>query len=197
VTAVPCRVLLVLALCLGLTSSCGEDVPDVAPAKVSLELVPPTLLGGSLRLEPDDKTSEVFKSPGPRGLIADGRIFTVRGAGDRLVGALQLSTFRPDVDLSDERQRNKIVAGIVTREEKISVGAVEVVQSSTPDKTMYVWFGEKTLHVLQLKPNKAVPFEPDDVLAEFLTYETAQPTWRPLSGQDGLQLESGEEEDPG
>jgi hypothetical protein len=177
-------------------TACGRNAPVPPPTKVQTELVPSSLLNGSLRVAGDDKTSEVFKRPAPRGLVADGKVFTIRGAGDRLVGTLQLSTVRHDVDLTKSEARNRLVDGILPTSERITVGTLEVAQSNTTDKTVYVWFSKGQFQVLQLKPTTAVPFEPDELLAELIGYETQQPTWKPVRAA-GIDTTNGEEEDPG
>ena len=182
-----------LAVFLG---ACGNDAPPPPPAKVQSELVPNLLLDGSLRVAEDEKTGEVFKRPVPRGLVADGKVFTIRGAADRLVGTLQLSTVRHDVDLTKPEARERIVEGILTNPDQITVGPLEIAQSKTTDKSVYVWFGEGHFQVLQLKPTKAVAFDPDGLLAELVAYETQQPTWKPVS-RAGIETTDGEEEDPG
>lgn len=179
-----------------LLSACGDSGPEPPAAKVQAELVPSTLLDGSLRVAEDAKTGAIFKRPAPHGLVADGKVFTIRGAGDRLVGTLQLSTVRHDVDLTEPEARERIVDGVLTTSEQITVGTLEVAQSTTTDKTVYVWFSDRQFQVLQLKPNKAVPFEPDVLLAELVAFQTAQPTWKPVK-DPGIDVLNGEEEDPG
>jgi hypothetical protein len=163
---------------------------------VQTELVPPSLLNGTLRVVQDDKTTEVFAKPVPQALVADGKVFTFRGAGDRLVGTLQLSTVRNNVHLTNPDERNHLVDGILPNPERITVGTVEVAQSATSDKSVYVWFSDRQFQVLQLKPSKAVPFKTDDLLAELIGYQTSQPSWKPLQ-QPGIDTTNGEEEDPG
>ena len=190
------RAIVVAAALAALLGACGDDAPAPPPAKVQAELVPSLLLDGSLRVAEDEMTGEVFRRPVPRGLVADGKVFTIRGAADRLVGTLQLSTVRHDVDLTRPEARERIVEGILTNPDQITVGSLDVAQSKTTDKSVYVWFGKGHFQVLQLKPTKAVAFDPEGLLAELVAYETQQPTWKPVTTA-GIDTTDGEEEDPG
>jgi hypothetical protein len=176
-----------VALVLGaLGAGCGGGGagPERTPSKVALELVPDTVNEGAFRLTEDDKARDAFSAIGSEALVADGRLFAIRD-GDRLVGTLQLSTMKTKVDLTDDDQRASVISNVLpgTRE-TISVGPVSVIQAAGADKTVFVWFGRDLFQVLQLKPTAASPFDPEKVLSEIITYQTAQDAWDPLPRPD-------------
>ena len=165
-----------------LGGACGDGGggPDRAPSKVALELVPDTLNDGAFRVAEDEKAREAFSTVGSEALVADGRLFAIRD-GDRLVGTLQLSTMKTRVDLTDEDQRESVISNVIPGSRAtISVGPVSVIQAAGADKTVFVWFGRDMFQVLQLKPTTASPFDPEKVLSEIITHQTAQEAWDPL-----------------
>lgn len=178
-TAVVIIVALVGAGCGG-----GGGVEERAPSEVSLELVPDTLNGGAFVLAEDDKARDAFSTMGPDALVADGRLFAIRD-GERLVGTLQLSTMKTKVDLTEEDNRASVINNVIPGgRETISVGPISVIQTLGQDKTVFLWFGRDMFQVLQLKPTKASPFEPEKVLSEIITFQTAQRSWKPLPRPD-------------
>ena len=161
---------------------CGRDSNDDErpPTEVSLQLVPDSLNSGAFHLVEDDKAREAFSAIGPDALVADGRLFAIRD-GERLVGTLQLSTMKPRVDLTDEDNRASVVNNVIPGgRETISVGPISVIQTLGQDKTVFLWFGKDMFQVLQLKPTKASPFEPEQILSEIITHQTGQKAWKPL-----------------
>ena len=166
--------------------ACGGDDggDEPAPAKVPLELVPDRLNGGAFHLAEDDTAREAFSNVGTDALVADGRLFAIRD-GERLVGTLQLSTMKPRVDLTDEDHRQSVINNVIPGgRETISVGPVSVIQTLGDDKTVFLWFGRDLFQVLQLKPTKASPFDPERVLSEIITHQTGQKAWKPLPAPD-------------
>ena len=182
----PMRLAAVIVVVAALGGGCGRGGDEVerAPSKVALELVPDTVNGGAFRLAEDDKAREAFSTVGSEALVADGRLFAIRD-GQRLVGALQLSTMKTKVDLTDADQRESVISNVIPGiRETISVGLVSVVQAAGPDKTVFLWFGRDLFQVLQLKPTKASPFDPEKVLSEIITHQTRQEAWQPLPRPD-------------
>lgn len=175
-----------IAIAVLLAAGCGNGGggAERAPTKVALELVPPAVNDGSFRLTEDDKARDAFESVGPNALVADGRLFTIRD-GERLVGTLQLSTMKVKVDLTDLDQRETVINNVIPgSKETITVGPVSVVQAAGEDKTVFLWFGRDLFQVLQLKPTKASPFEPERILSEIITFQTGQDAWDPLPRAD-------------
>jgi hypothetical protein len=162
----------------------GDAVAERAPSKVALELVPDSVNDGAFRLTEDEKAREAFSELGPEALVADGRLFAIRD-GDRLVGTLQLSTMKTKVDLTEDDHREKVISNVIPgMRETISVGPVSVIQAAGPDKTVFLWFARNMFQVLQLKPTKASPFDPERVLSEIITHQTRQDVWKPLPRPD-------------
>ena len=165
---------------------CGGDGggKEQAPSQVAIELVPDTVNGGAFHLAEDDKAREAFSTVGTDALVADGRLFAIRD-GERLVGTLQLSTMKPKVDLTDDDHRESVINNVIPGgRETISVGPISVVQTLGQDKTVFLWFGRDLFQVLQLKPTKASPFDPERILSEIITHQTDQRAWKPLPADD-------------
>jgi hypothetical protein len=167
-------------------------------------LAPSALLSGSLKVGLDAKAEKAFKRIAPKALIADGHLWTIRGAGDRLVGTLQVATLRPDVDVSYREDRDSVIDTVLPgARASITVAGVDVTRSKGDDqKTVFVWFGDGLFQVLQLKPSRAVPFDPEALLTEVVTYQEAQPEWKPVPKRvDGDSHDGGtgnpDAEDPG
>jgi hypothetical protein len=174
-------VALLLATVLG---ACGGSADTTAlPVRtVPAALTPSALLSGSLTVGLDDKAEKAFKRIAPKALIADGHLWTIRGAGDRLVGTLQMATLRPEVDVSYREDRDSVIDTVLPgARASITVAGVDVTRSKGDDqKTVFVWFGDGLFQVLQLKPSRAVPFDPEALLTEVVAYQQAQPQWKPV-----------------
>lgn len=167
------RVLLVVcALAIG-GSACGKHAAVSAPPrKVPVALVPPAL--GPLGVTEDDSARKTFTKVIGSTLVADGRLWGIR-RGDQLVATLQVATLRPKVDLAVAQQRGDIERSLLSSDrERYRVRGVDVVQSSTEDRTVFLWFGRYFFEVLQVK---GVP--PDQVLNDVLAFQTASPAWEP------------------
>ena len=198
---VACAVLLATVL-----TACGgsSDSTAAPPRRVPVELAPPALLSGSLHLGLDRKAEKAFTRIAPKALIADGHLWTIRGAGDRLVGTLQVATLRPEVDLSYREDRQSVIDTVLPGgRASLTVAGLDVTRSKGDDqKTVFIWFGDGLFQVLQLKPSRAVPFDPEALLTEVVTYQKAQPQWRPVPRRrDGDARDGGDRnpnaEDPG
>lgn len=155
----------------------GGDAQSAPPPEVPVELVPASLVGGTLTLSEDDQAQKAFSELSDRALVADGRLWQVR-QGDRLVATLQVTTMKTKVDLTDDGQRRSIVRHILpgTRQE-IDVAGVPVAVSDTGDKTVFVWFGRELLQVLQVK---TTTLDPAAILDDLVGYQTKSPAWKAL-----------------
>ena len=186
--------------------ACGGShaTPLAATRRVPEVLAPPALMAGSLSVGLDAKADKAFKAVVPKALISDGHLWTIRGAGDRLVGTLQIATLRSEVDLSYREDRTSVIDTVLPgARASITVAGVDVTRSKGDDqKTVFVWFGDGLFQVLQLKPSRAVPFDPETLLTEVVTYQKAQPAWKPVPARaDGDKRGGGNRnpnaEDPG
>jgi hypothetical protein len=101
-------------------------------------------------------------------MVAEGKVWQIR-RGTTLVGALQVSTLKPPIDLSKAKQRatlaDLLVSGSVQR---IQVGGVEVITAKTPDKVVFLWFGDQLFEVLQIK---GVGIDPESMLKNMLDFQ--------------------------
>jgi hypothetical protein len=90
--------------------------------------------------------------------------------GQTLVGTLQASTVKNDVDLTRAADRKQIIDGVMTgaRFDTIYVGNLKVLSSTAADRSLYLWFGPKLFEVLQVKAGKVVP---DDIAGDVLEYQ--------------------------
>jgi len=161
-----------------IASGCGSHTATAAPAaKVPLDIVPPTLPGPAgdppMTLAEYKQGAERLDAAGGRSVIADGRVFEIR-RGTTLVGALQVSTLIPRIDVSSPKQRdhlaNLMVSGSV---QKVSVSGVEVVVAKTTDKLVFVWFGDHLFEVLQIK---GIGIDPPTILKGIIDFQ--RPTGR-------------------
>jgi hypothetical protein len=168
-------------------ASCGKDQRSLppAPVKVPVQLVPPTLANGKYTIREDTESRKAFTTAGPKALIADGRLWAIRDAnGDKLVGALQISTMKPLVDLTRKGQRDNVVDHIMGgASETVGVGPLDVVRSRSEDKTISVWFGRDLFEVLQLKRSEKDPIDEEAILGELIGFQTTNPAWKALPGQ--------------
>jgi hypothetical protein len=164
------RLLVVAALAAG---ACGSS--QAAPmllAPVPDDLVPPQLPGSAgdvaLTLSEYAPGAKRIDNAGSRSMVARGRVFEVR-RGDTLVGALQIATLRSKVDVSSERQRDKLASLIVSGAiQKIRVSGVEVVAAQTADKVVFLWFGDQLFEVLQVKGDG---LKPEQMLKDILDFQ--------------------------
>ena len=155
----------------------GDEKVAVKPAKVDAELVPQSLADGSLVLREDAKATEAFGALPENALVADGKLYAIR-QGDRLVATLQLSTLLPEVDLTDSDRlgevSDKLLPGV---KEELRVADTSVFEVAGEDKVVYVWFGRQMFQVLQVKGTKV---DPEEVLAELISFQQKSPAWDPL-----------------
>jgi hypothetical protein len=158
----------VAALAVG---ACGSASPSgrlVAPDAVPTELAPPTL-EGNLTVSEYLPGRQAFAQAGPASLVSDGRLWAIR-RGETLVGTLQISTVKRDVSVTNPRDHQAILDGVMTgiSYQTIDVGGIKVAASNSADRTLYLWFGPKLFEVLQLKGTKV---DPDTVAADVISYQ--------------------------
>jgi hypothetical protein len=157
----------------------GSATQPLPLAKVNAALVPTDLPSSGIKLYPntDPETVKAFASAGDHSLVADARLWELRQA-DRLVGALQVATVIPKLDLSRAEHRNSILRQIMPATvATLTVANVEVSMATSNDKVVYVWFADGVFEVLQLKGSKLIP---DEVLTQVLAFQTASDAWHPV-----------------
>jgi hypothetical protein len=170
-------VLLVVAVSLTL-GACGSS--DGAPqvlARVPAGMVPQHLAGSPgdtpLALTEYEAGAKRIARASANSMIAHGQVYEVR-RGDTLVGALQIATLRPKVDVGSAKQRAKLASLVVSgATQKIIVSGVEVVASQTADKIVFLWFGDQLFEVLQIKGEG---LKPEQMLKDILDFQ--KPTGR-------------------
>jgi hypothetical protein len=167
----------------GMLAGCGGgdgDGADAAPARVAGTLAP-TEVGAGLKLYENttESTRDAIANAGERSLAADARIWEIRRA-DRLVGALQITTVLPRVDLRDAEVRGaiarQIIPGAATR---IRIDAIEVLTRVVNDKAVFLWFGDGLYEVLQVK-DRELEGRYEDVAAAIIRHQSTVPAWKPL-----------------
>jgi hypothetical protein len=174
------RVGLALVIVGALAAACGGKPPPLAPLpKVPVAIVPQEISSGGIKLFPkeDPDTRKAFAGGGLKTLVADAKLWELR-QGDRLVGALQVTTVMPKLHLARADHRDSVLHQIlIGNVGEIDVGDTHVWATASNDKIVYVWFGTNVFEVLQLKGSK---LSPEDVLTQLLTYQTASGAWTPL-----------------
>lgn len=173
---------LATALVLGLLAGCGsgDGEPTVAPPAVDESLAPASVGDGLALYESTAKeTVRAFANVGDNSLVSDGRLWEIRRA-DRLIGALQLTTVLPDVDLVREATRSAIVSQILPgTSSRIRIGDEEVYTTTANDKAVFVWFGRDIYVVLQLK-DRELDGKYDAIAEEVISHQVASEAWKPL-----------------
>jgi hypothetical protein len=152
-------------------AACGSGSPPLAaPTRVPDALAPTALVGGVTMGEYLPARGR-FAKAGATSLVSDGRVWAIR-KGQTLVGTLQASTVKPDVDVRRSEDRKAIIDGVMTgaRYETIFVGNLKVLSTSHADRSVYLWFGKDLFEVLQVKAGKVVP---DDIAGDLIDYQLA------------------------
>jgi hypothetical protein len=152
-----------------LLSACGSGATQLtAPARVP-DALAPKILGDGVTVGEYLPARSRFAKAGESSLVADGRVWAIR-KGQTLVGTLQASTVKNDVDLRKADDRKQVIDGVMTgaRYETIYVGKLKVLSSSAADHTLYLWFGPNVFEVLQVKAGKVVP---DDIAGDIIEYQ--------------------------
>jgi hypothetical protein len=175
------RALLITLVVLTGAAACGSggDAVEVPLAKVPTSLVPAAIPSGGIKLFPntDRETVKALASAGAHSLVADARLWELR-QGERLVGALQIATVVPKLDLTRRENRQSVVRQIMpSTVSELTVANIDVAVTSANDKVVYLWFSQGMFQVLQLKGSKLAP---EEVLTQILAYQTASDAWKAL-----------------
>ena len=177
-----------IAILASTTAGCGGHSHAAGPpARVPLELAPTALGSGKYSVKEDDRSRKTFISAGPKALISDGRLWAIRVASsNKLIGALQISTMKPDIDFARAKARQNLENILFTgTTENIGVGDVDVIVSRTEDRAVYLWFGRDLFEVLQLKRSQKDPIDEEAMLQELFGFQTSGPQWKGLPGAGG------------
>jgi hypothetical protein len=163
-------------------SGCGGPAKvAVKPPKVPEGLVPSKVAGDELAFSESalPGVKDAFANAGPTSLTADGRLWELR-KGDRLVGALELATLMPKVNLEKKNHREQILRQIMPGVvDQLSVDVVPVWTSRSNDKSLFVWFGRNVYAVLSLKGAEG-ELDDEKILDEVVRYNLSSDSWRPL-----------------
>ena len=182
------RLLATIAL-LVLLGACGEDEPPAAlPIDVPDGLVPAAVQDGKFAFFESELPSvrKAFTDGGPDSLAADGRLWELR-LGDRLVGALQMTSLMPEVDLANPDHRKKIVGQLLpTARDQFEVSDVTVFSSAARDKNIYLWFSQDIYAVLTLKGGSEDELDPERILSEVVAQNVQSEEWEPLYIDDSV-----------
>lgn len=136
-------------------AACGGPAKLEAPNPVNVKMVPATIQGDAefptFTLEEYKQGGEKIAKAGARSMVADGRVWEIR-RGSVLIGALQVSTLKSKVDIGRDKTRRNITSLVMPGAvQGIKVDGVSVQASKTPDKSLFIWFGNDLFEVLQLK----------------------------------------------
>lgn len=181
----------VVALGLGAAGCGDEPEAEALPMEVPEGLVPASVQGDRFKFYETELPSvrESFANAGEDSLAADGRLWELR-IGDRLVGALQVSSLMPEVDLENPDHRQKIVGQILpTSRDQFELDDVTVWASNAREKTVYLWFSRQLFAVLTLKAGSEDELDPEQVLAEVVAQNVVAEGWDPLYIDDALDAE--------
>jgi hypothetical protein len=169
----------VIALVLGGAAACGSDQPVAPLAKVPVDLAPASVSAGTIKLyaKTDRATARAFADAGEKSLQADAKLWELR-QGDRLVGALQITTVVPKLDLRKDKDRDSLLRQVMIGSvEQLAVGDLPVWVTSANDKVVYMWFGQGLFEVLQLKGSQ---LQPEQVLTDLVKFQEQTKAWEPL-----------------
>src|SRR5438046_2105035 len=160
------------ATILAAAAACGGGAKAAAPKRVPLNLVPATI--GGTPQAPDFTLSEFgearkdFAKAGSRTEVADGRLWEIR-RGATLVGTLQISTVKPNIDITKKKERDKIVDLVMQGSAtKIKIRDVDIATSTDAQKTEYIWFGKQMFEYLQVK---GTDVKPETILRRLLVVQ--------------------------
>jgi hypothetical protein len=177
-------VALVAALTLGGCAARDVGIDRTPGAAVPTDLVPAGLPAHQLTIDADATTDvrDAIAAAGPQLLVGDARMWDIH-LGQRLVGALQLSTLRSRVDPRRQEDRDAIVGqALGSRARQVLVRGLPVwtVPDDGAKRGVYVWFGAHTFGVLQIKGDGV---DTGAVADELISHIAAQPGWQALPPQ--------------
>jgi len=170
-----------------LVAGCATSAP--APVTVasplSAAVVPAALPEARLTLQLDSTkdVQQAVASVGKQILTSDVKFWQIHD-GERLVGALQLSTLKSRVEPSRSADRDNILSQIlVGPSEQISMSGLPVWTTPTSDsspRALYVWFGQHEFGVLQLQSRDV---DTTRVAQSLITHVVTQSAWEALPPQ--------------
>ena len=176
--AVRARLVAVPVLLL-LVAACGSE-PVAAPRPVPTVLAPTTVLSDSLgfHLHTSAGAERAFSEGAEESLIDEGRLWEIRRQ-DRLVGTLQITSVKSDVDLSDREVRDQITEPILQGgRSDIRILGQEVSQiEDQGGLSTLVWFGRGLMLVLQVKDEVVTG---PDLAQAVVEHQLTRPEWEPL-----------------
>lgn len=172
-----------------LVGACGDAPASVAvPPEVPDGLVPATVQGERFKFFESEVPGvrAAFADAGPDSLAADGRLWELR-IGDRLVGALQVSSLMPELDPAQEKHRSQVVGQILpTSRDQFEIDDVTVWSSTAREKTVYLWFSKDLYFVLTLKGGSQDELDSEQVLTDVLAQNVTAEGWDPLYIDDSV-----------
>lgn len=166
-----------------LAAACGGSSAsglDARPIPVPANMVPSSLT-------PDLTTSEYtaarakLASSGPQSLVSRGSLWQIR-QGKVLAAALQVSTLKTKVDLTNNKERLSILSQVLPGAyEQIQVDGVTVAASQTTSEVFYMWFGPHLFEVLQITKTSKNPLPYEDIAAQIIQYQRGNDSLRILT----------------
>lgn len=157
-------------------SGCGETTDTTrSVAAVPERVAPETIQDGTLGVvrSPSEGPREALQSVRGKALVSGVTLWEIRrlDRSAELVGALQVSSVKPSVDLDDASQQRAILRGVLTdRPQVIRVEEVEVQVSRASKKATYLWFWRRQglFSVLQLKTQRV---DGEAILSEIIAFQ--------------------------
>ncbi len=154
----------------------GGGAASASPARaVPVRIVPAVLPESGVAVVVSDSAAvtKALKALPRKALVSSAKLWELR-RGAELVGALQVATLKPSVDLDDDRQRDQISRGILAGAVRATkVGDVLILAAKSQDKkSVYLWFREdlRIYEVLQLKTGK---LDHRGLVEELVAYQEA------------------------
>jgi len=154
------------------TNAAVVHVAEVRPGLVPVKLQP------NLSAIEDTALAPRFARAARTTLVAGGALWAIRD-GAVLVGALQISLLKPEVNLAHASQRTAIVTQILPGSyETITVDGTSVAASATADETFFLWFSRGMFEVLQVKSGTGVSAE--SVVTQLISYQKSIGALQPI-----------------
>jgi hypothetical protein len=140
--------------CSGPSSEKVTVRPSGAPTSVRPDLLPPQFAG--LNVTPED-VSALEKKVAKTSYVSSTRLWGLR-AGDRLKATLQVSTFVPDSDPTNEKFQRTIVALIAESSWRPRMlEGTRVYVTAANQQPEYIWFRDSSLFVLAVAVDHPAP----------------------------------------